>query len=27
MTVTGNWRVTFAFDGQDAVDVELEDYR
>jgi proteic killer suppression protein len=25
--VTGNWRLTFAFDGQKATDVELEDYR
>lgn len=24
--VTGNWRVTFAWSGQDAVDVDLEDY-
>lgn len=24
--VTGNWRITFAWDGQDAVDVDLEDY-
>lgn len=24
--VTGNWRLTFAFDGQDAVDLDLEDY-
>lgn len=23
---TGNWRVTFAWDGADAVDVDLEDY-
>lgn len=23
---SGNWRVTFAFDGNDAVDVDLEDY-
>ena len=26
VTVTGNWRITFAFDGEDAVDVDLEDY-
>ena len=26
VTVSGNWRITFAFDGEDAVDVELEDY-
>jgi proteic killer suppression protein len=26
VTVTGNWRITFRFDGQDAVDVDLEDY-
>jgi proteic killer suppression protein len=24
--VSGNWRVTFAFDGPDAVDVDYEDY-
>jgi len=24
--VTGNWRITFRFDGDDAVDVDLEDY-
>ncbi len=24
--VTGNWRMTFAFDGEDAVNVNLEDY-
>ncbi len=24
--VTGNWRVTFGWDGADAVDVDLEDY-
>jgi len=24
--VSGNWRITFAFDGEDAVDVDLEDY-
>jgi toxin HigB-1 len=23
---SGNWRVTFAWDGEDAVDVNLEDY-
>ena len=26
VTVTGNWRITFRFDGKDAVDVDLEDY-
>ena len=26
VTVTGNWRITFRFDGGDAVDVNLEDY-
>ena len=26
VSVTGNLRVTFAFDGEDAVDVDLEDY-
>lgn len=24
--VTGNWRLTFSFDGQNATDVDLEDY-
>ena len=24
--VTGNWRVTFGWDGNDALDVDLEDY-
>jgi proteic killer suppression protein len=24
--VTGNWRLTFAFEGENAVDVDLEDY-
>jgi proteic killer suppression protein len=24
--VSGNWRITFGFDGEDAVDVDLEDY-
>ena len=23
---SGNWRVTFGWDGEDAVDVDLEDY-
>ena len=26
VTLTGNWRITFRFDGTDAVDVNLEDY-
>ncbi|KAB2870262.1 MAG: plasmid maintenance system killer protein [Bauldia sp.] len=26
VTVSRNWRITFAFDGEDAVDVDLEDY-
>lgn len=26
VTVTGNWRLTFKFDGQDAFEVDLEDY-
>jgi toxin HigB-1 len=26
VAVSGNLRLTFAFDGEDAVDVELEDY-
>lgn len=24
--VSGNWRITFKFDGEDAIDVNLEDY-
>lgn len=26
ISVTGNWRITFGFDGNDAIDVNLEDY-
>ena len=26
VTVSGNWRVTLAFSGKDAVDVDYEDY-
>ena len=26
VSVSGNWRITFSFDGEDAVDVYLEDY-
>ncbi len=26
VTVTGNWRITFRFSGEDAIDVDLEDY-
>ncbi len=26
VSVSGNWRITFRFDGEDAVDVDLEDY-
>ena len=26
VSVSGNWRIMFAFDGEDAVDVDLEDY-
>ena len=26
VTVSGNWRVTFRFEGEDAFDVDLEDY-
>jgi proteic killer suppression protein len=26
VTVSANWRITFAWSGQDAVDVDLEDY-
>jgi toxin HigB-1 len=24
--VSGNWRITFGWDGRDAIDVDLEDY-
>lgn len=26
VSVSGNWRLTFRFEGQDATDVDLEDY-
>ena len=26
ITVSPNWRITFAWDGDDAIDVDLEDY-
>jgi proteic killer suppression protein len=26
VTVSGNWRLTFRFTGEDAVDIDLEDY-
>lgn len=26
VSVSGNWRITFSFDGEDAIDVNLEDY-
>ncbi|MDP2172097.1 MAG: type II toxin-antitoxin system RelE/ParE family toxin [Rhodocyclaceae bacterium] len=26
VTVTGNWRITFRFEGEDASEVDLEDY-
>jgi proteic killer suppression protein len=26
MTVSGTWRITFAFDGEDVIVVNLEDY-
>ena len=26
VSTSGNWRITFAFDGEDAVDVDIEDY-
>jgi toxin HigB-1 len=26
VSVSGNWRVTFRFDGKDAIDVDYEDY-
>lgn len=26
VTVSRNWRITFSFDGEDAVEIDLEDY-
>lgn len=26
VSVTGNWRITFGFDGEDAIEADLEDY-
>ncbi len=26
VSVTGNWRITFRFEGEDAVELDLEDY-
>lgn len=26
VSVSGNWRLTFRFEGEDAVDIDLEDY-
>jgi len=26
VSVSGNWRLTFSFDGQDAAEIDLEDY-
>lgn len=26
VAVSGNWRLTFVFEGEDAIDVDLEDY-
>lgn len=26
ITVSGNWRITFGWDDEDAIDVDLEDY-
>lgn len=26
VTISGNWRVTFAFSGKDAVEIDYEDY-
>ena len=26
VSVSGNWRITFEFDGQDAININLEDY-
>ncbi len=25
VTVTGNWRITYRFEGEDAIDVDMED--
>ena len=27
VTISGNWRVTFAFSGKDVINVDYEDYR
>ncbi len=26
IAVTGNWRITFRFEGEDAIEIDLEDY-
>lgn len=26
VSVSGNWRLTFRFDGEDAIEIDLEDY-
>jgi proteic killer suppression protein len=26
ISLTGNWRITFRFEDEDAIDVDLEDY-
>jgi proteic killer suppression protein len=26
VTISGNWRITFAWNGEDAIDVDMEDY-
>ncbi|MBV8962894.1 MAG: type II toxin-antitoxin system RelE/ParE family toxin [Hyphomicrobiales bacterium] len=26
LLVSRNWRITFAFDGEDAIDIDMEDY-
>ena len=26
VSVSANWRITFAFEGEDAIDIDLEDY-
>jgi len=26
VSVSGNWRLTFRFDGEDAIDIDLKDY-
>ncbi|MGI8740194.1 MAG: type II toxin-antitoxin system RelE/ParE family toxin [Gammaproteobacteria bacterium] len=26
VSITGNWRITFRFEGEDAIEIDLEDY-